>query len=86
MAGFYSWDQLALVEPYFEKYYEVLQTLKELTSSIYLETFFYQMLPRMKISDSHIVKLVSLKQETPDNEQMFASMLQDGIELLIRSK
>lgn len=44
------------------------------------------MLPRMKISDSHIVKLVSLKLETSDNEGMFANTLQDGIELLMRSK
>jgi hypothetical protein len=44
------------------------------------------MLPRMEIKDEHIVKLMELKVETSDNEATFSNMLQDGIELLIRSK
>jgi hypothetical protein len=45
------------------------------------------MLPRSgEIKDEHIVKLMCLKQETPDNEKQFMKSLQDGIELLIRSK
>lgn len=68
MAGFYSWDQLDLLAPYFEKFYEVLPELSEKTTYKYLDTFFHSMLPRMHISDSHIVKLVSLKLQTADNE------------------
>ncbi len=38
----------------------------------------------MQIADSHIVKLVSIKANTPDSESNFLKMLQDGIEILIR--
>ena len=38
------------------------------------------------IKDEHIVKLMCLKQETPDNEKQFMNILQDGIEQLIRAK
>lgn len=45
------------------------------------------MLPRGgEIKDEHIVKLICLKQDTPDTEKMFMNTLQDGIEILIRSK
>jgi hypothetical protein len=45
------------------------------------------MLPRMgEIKDEHIVRLVCLKQDTPDTDKVFTKTLQDGIELLIRSK
>jgi hypothetical protein len=45
------------------------------------------MLPRAgDIKDEHIVKLVCLKQDTHDTDKVFMNTLQDGIELLIRSK
>ena len=51
------------------------------------KSFFNSMLPRGgEIKDDHIVKLICLKQDTPDNEKMFLNTLHDGIELLIRSK
>jgi hypothetical protein len=40
----------------------------------------------MEIKDEHIVKLVSLKIDTPDNSTNFANMLSEGIELVMRSK
>jgi len=52
----------------------------------YIETFFYQMLPRMHIKDEHIVKLMTIKTQVPDSNGMYNNVLQDGIELLIRSK
>jgi len=38
----------------------------------------------MQIADNHIVKLVSLKANTADQNKNFSSTLQDGIEVLIR--
>ena len=75
-----------MVRPYFDKFFEVLPQIGDKTTFKYLETFFHSMLPMMEISDSHIVKLVALKNDTADSQQQFASILQDGIELLLRSK
>ena len=45
------------------------------------------MLPRFgEIKDEQIVKLMCLKQETPDIEKTFMNNLQDGIEFLITAK
>lgn len=52
----------------------------------YLDAFFTYMLPRMQIKDSHIVKLVTIKAGIADTNSMFMNILQDGIEMLIRSK
>jgi len=52
----------------------------------YLDTFFTYMLPRMNIKDSHIVKLVTIKASIADTNSMFMNILQDAIELLIKSK
>jgi len=38
------------------------------------------------IKDSYIVKLVALKNDTPDSAKNFSNMLQDGIEILVRTK
>lgn len=86
MGGFYASDQMEIIEPYFDKFYDVLTELHEKYTYKEFDTFFHNMLPRMKITDSHIVKLVSLKLQTSDNEQMFATTLQDGIEILMRSQ
>jgi len=40
----------------------------------------------MTIDDKHIVKLVLLKNDVADNNKTTMNMLQDGIELLLRSK
>lgn len=82
--GFYSWDQLDIISPYFDKYYEELPKLSELSSYRYFQTFFYSLLPTMQIADCHIVKLVSMKADTADNDKKFSTMLQDGIEVLVR--
>lgn len=66
IAGFYSWDQIDIIAPYFEKYYEILPVLSKGSSFRYFETFFHSLLPTMQIADQHIVKLVALKAETAD--------------------
>jgi len=86
MQGFYSADQLAIVEPYFERFFDVLVFMHEKTTYKEFSTFFHMMLPTIVVRDSFIVRLVSLLQEVPDNEQMFAETLKDGIDLLIRSQ
>jgi hypothetical protein len=86
MAGFYSWKQIDLVKPYFEKFYEVLPQIYEKNAFKYVENFFHQLLPRMDIKDEHIVKLLALKLSVPDNNTNFANMLNEGLELVMRSK
>ncbi len=52
----------------------------------YVESFFYGLLPRRMIKDEHIVKLVSINIRTPDTNKNFKDLLNDGIELCMRSK
>jgi len=40
----------------------------------------------MVAADNHIVRLVTVLQETPDTELMFTEMLRDGIDLLVRTQ
>ena len=75
-----------MIRQYFDKFFEVLPSIAEGTTWKYFETFFYGMLPMMEITDSNIVKLVALKNDTADSQLQFSSVLQDGIELLLRSK
>lgn len=75
MQGFYSYEQLDLCEPYFDKYFDHVKPMQEGTGTKVFENFYFGLLPRMKISDSHIVKLVALKQDTPDNEKGFINVL-----------
>jgi len=50
------------------------------------EGFFYSMLPRLDVKDAYIVRLVCLLQEVPDTDAMFADILRDGLDILIRIK
>ena len=86
MAGFYSWKQIDLVKPYFDKFYEVLPQIYEKNAFKYVENFFHSLLPRMEIKDEHIVKLLALKLSIPDNNTNFANLLNEGLELVMRSK
>ncbi|CDW89925.1 aminopeptidase n [Stylonychia lemnae] len=86
MSGFYNWKQLDIVQPYFDEFYEILPTIYEKTPFKYVESFFYSLLPRMEIHDRHIVKLLQLKNATPDNQSNFASLLSEGTELILRQK
>ena len=87
MSGFYGHDQHDIVAPYFDKFYEVLPVMFKTCAYKKFAGFFNHMLPRSgEIKDEHIVKLVCLKQDTHDTDKVFMNTLQDGIELLIRSK
>ena len=86
MAGFYSMNQIDILAPYFEKFYDTLPVMQKQLSGLGFEPYFFTLLPRMVVEDRHIVKLVALKQDTPDNEKAFMNLLQDGVELLLRSK
>ena len=86
MAGMFSAKSIDLVRPYFEKFYDELPFVYKNHSRKYLETYMFSLLPRLEVKDSHIVKLVSLKKQTPDNESMFANMLNEGVDLLLRTK
>ena len=68
MQGFKSWRQLDIIRPYFDKYYEVLPILHEKVVFKYVESFEAYMLPRMEIKDEHIIKMLSLKLQTSDND------------------
>ncbi len=85
MSGFYSPDQLDLIKPYFQKYFEILPTLSQQTTFKYISTFFHQMLPTTVIEDSYIVKLVALKNDAPDTAKNFRTMIDEGIDVLIRT-
>lgn len=86
MSGFWVKSHSDLTEEYVDKFYDVLVDLNEKVTYKYMETFFYSMLPRNTVKDEHIVKLLSLKLSNPDTKSMFGNILQDGIELLVRSK
>jgi len=64
----------------------VLPVLQKATSQKYMNAFVGSLLPTFEINDSQIVQLVTLKNDTPDNEGPFANMLQDAIERLIKYK
>mmetsp|Transcript_42769 Transcript_42769/g.41119 ORF Transcript_42769/g.41119 Transcript_42769/m.41119 type:complete len:233 (+) Transcript_42769:2025-2723(+) len=87
ISGFYAYNQLDEIRPYFAKFYELLPTLfTSQTQFKFIEAFFYGLLPRVDIRDEDIVKLMTLKLQQSDNNANFVNTLNDGIELLIRSK
>ena len=44
------------------------------------------MLPRLAVRDSHIVRLVTLLQDSPDTEKTFIETLRDAIDLLVSTQ
>ena len=86
MTGFYSANQLDIIEPYFDKFFDELVRQNQLSTHKKFEAFFHNLLPRMRVNDSHIVRLVTILQETPDSEQMFQEILRDGIDSLVKTQ
>ena len=86
MGGFYSFEQIDIVEPYFEKFFDILYEQHEKSTHKRFESFFFSLMPRMVVTDHHIVRLVSILQDTPDTEQMFSETLRDGVDLLVRTQ
>ena len=60
MRGFY-YGPIELVRPYIDKFYTVLTEVAEAHGNIYLEKFFFAMLPHREIEDRHIVQLMTIK-------------------------
>lgn len=58
ISGFCSWDQLELCEPYFDKYYDALDTLSEKHAYRYQRSFCMGLMPRKWIKDEHLVRLM----------------------------
>ena len=79
-------NQLDITSPYIEKYYDSIMTVHNQFQRSYFDSFFFNLLPRMHVEDSHIVKLLAIKQDTPDTKRQLHNVLQDGIELLLRTK
>jgi hypothetical protein len=87
MAAFYVLNQRELLTPYYDKFYEFLPTLFSGNYSLkFKESFFYTLLPKQVIKDSHIVALVQLKTTIPENNKATINILNDGIEQLIKCK
>ncbi len=84
MAGFYSGEQMDIIEPYFDQFFDILVDLHEKSTYKVFTGFFHSLLPRIVVKDAYIVRLVTLLQEVPDNDQMFAETLKDGLDILIR--
>ena len=75
MNGFFSWDQVDICEPYFDKFYDALTDLSDNHNFKYIKTFVDTLLPRLRIEDRHIVKLASIKQNVPDSNTMYHNLL-----------
>lgn len=86
MGGFYSWGQFDICKPYFDMYYEQLKDLDGSFTTKFVEAFLHGMRPTMEITDTHIVKLVTLKGNIPDTNSAYKKQLEESIELLVRAK
>ena len=50
--GFYSYDQLDILEPYFDKYFDAIPEIHATQANRYFERFLYTLLPKMVIKES----------------------------------
>lgn len=82
--GFYQRNQLDIIAPYFEKFYGEIVNMHHGVSHRYFMNWFNMMLPTYQIADAHIVKLASIKVNTPDSESNLSKNVQDAIEKLLR--
>ena len=74
MQGFY-YGPIELVRPYMDKFYTILPQVAEAHGNIFLESFFFSMLPRREVEDKHIVQLMTIKGQVPDTNSVFSNML-----------
>lgn len=84
MGGFKAGDQ-ELMAPYADKYYEALVTLSQKQVYRYQSSFSNALMPRSVIEDRHLVQLMNIKSQTPDNDKAYMDLLNDVLELLLRS-
>ena len=88
MGGFYVGSKKEELMLYTDKFYEALDgtNFSQDHSYKYLQAFFGQMLPTAIIEDRHIVKVMQIKQSTPDTLGAYTNQLQDMLEKLLRCK
>ena len=86
MQGFYSWLQLDICRPYFDKFFDCLGTLEQQHIYKYVEMFLTTMLPDFEVGDRHIVKLLKVKQAIPDTNVNYKKLVQDSIDNLIKQR
>jgi hypothetical protein len=75
MEGFWALDYHEENEPFVRKFYDCLEGMQETNSQKYVQSFFYQMLPRIMIEDWQIVKLISIKSQVADTNVAWANVL-----------
>jgi len=75
IGGFYSYDQLDILEPFFDRFFDVIQDVHQNSAARYFERFLYGLLPKMIIKESHIVKLAMMKSRVPDNDSKYMNNL-----------
>ena len=86
MTGFASKEQIDLLEPYFDKFFDTLVLQSKMSSYKSLCSFFHAMLPRLSVKDDYIFRLYQLLYDTPDSQGPFQSTLKDGIDILFRTQ
>lgn len=85
MRGFYAWNQMDILQPYIDKYYEELADFDKRHSNQYVNSFLSLMRPTVKIDDCHIVALVTVNGNVPDTNSAYKKKLEENIELLVRA-
>ena len=71
--------------PYADKYYDALVNLSHKQVYRYQQAFTMSLMPRSVIEDRHLVRLMNIKSQTPDNDKAYMDLLQEVLELLLRS-
>jgi len=93
LSGFYEWGQEDLLEPYVAQYFSVLtdKGFYGAKSYKYLKEFVKGLLPRQKeVTEADIAKmqkvLDTIPQQDPNVSQAYIKLLQEGVELMQRTK
>ena len=100
MANFYQHDQIDIVSPFIDKFFDVVASdetssqskaskepfsAEPMVSNKGKSAFFHGMLPRVGLKKSHLKRLSSLISES-NEDSVFKETLRDGSELLSRSR
>lgn len=86
MEGFWVQDQLELVRPFFDRYFEIIPEIESQHGFKYLGMFCLDFYPTVEVQDKHIVKLANIKSKVPDTNKTFQNTLQNAIERCLRFK
>lgn len=93
LSGFYEWGQNDILEPYYAQYFSVLtdKSFYGAKSYKYLKEFVKGLLPRQgEVTQAEIATmqkvLDTIPQQDPNASQAYIKLLQEGVELLQRTK